>query len=236
MSNSESARYRARGNQCYRSACEAGLSPCLQKCRFQEAISWYEKAKSSGSKHDEICSASKNIATSCKKIALLLGSRYESAKERHFYFKESLENFDKAYRFGNCKTHDWIDNLLMTYTETVQQAINNVENVEFREKIISLNQYAQSINNAKNLRAELYLEIALLHFREGVSAMTKNDYKKCLYERHECHHPTEEAKKFQIDSESYIERELRVLEDDITTYISMAESCQARTRGKKYFF
>ena len=28
--------------------------------------------------------------------------------------------------------HDWIDNLLMTYTETVQQAINNAENVEFR--------------------------------------------------------------------------------------------------------
>ena len=50
---------------------------------------------------------------------------------------------------------------------------------------------------------------------------------------HECHYPTEEAKKFQIDSESYIERELRVLEDDIITYISMAESCQARTRGKE---
>ena len=103
MSNSESARYRERGNQCYRSACEAGLSPCLQKYRFQEAISWYEKAKSNSSKQNEICSASKNIATACKKVALLLSGRYESAKERHFYFKESLEILTKLTDLGIVK-------------------------------------------------------------------------------------------------------------------------------------
>ena len=233
MSNSESVTFRLRGNECYRSASKAGLSPCLQESRLQEARSWYEKAKSCTSKQDEICSASKNIAVVCKKIALLLTGRSKSVKERHFYFKESLENFDKAYAFRDSKTHDWIDNLLMVYTETVQQAINNVADIEFKEKIISLNQYAESIKNAQNLRAELYVEIALLHFSEGVSAMTKKDYKKCLYQIHECHHPTEETKKIQMDSESSIERDIRVLEDDINTYTSMAESCQSRMRGKE---
>lgn len=233
MSNSESVAFRERGNECYRSSSKAGLSPCLQISRLQEAESWYEKAKSCASNQDEICSASKNVAVVCKKIALLLTDKSKSAKERHFYFKESLENFDKAYTFRDSKTHDWIDNLIMTYTETVQQAINNVADIEFKEKTTSLTEYAQSINNAQNLRAELYVEIALLHFGEGVSAMTKKDYKKCLYEMKECRQPTEEAKKFQIDSESSIEREIRVLEDDINTYTSMTESCQARTKGKE---
>ena len=63
--------------------------------------------------------------------------------------------------------------------------------------------------------------------------MAKKDYKKCLYEMKECSQPTEEAKKLHIDSESSIEREIRVLEDDINTYTSMAESCQARMKGNK---
>ena len=211
------------------------MSPCLQKSRLQDARSWYEKAKSCTTDQDEICSASKNIAVVWKKIALLLTDRSNSAKEIHFYFKESLENFDKAYVFRDSKTHDWRDNLITTYTETVQQAINNVTDIEFKEKSTYLTQYAQSIENAYNLRAELYVKIALLHFDEGVSAMAKKDYKKCLYEMKECSQPTEEAKKFQIDSESSIEREIRVLEDDINTYTSMAESCQARMKGKKWF-
>ena len=175
MPTSESVAFREKGNECYRSASKAGLSPCLQKSRLQDARSWYEKAKSCTSDQNEICSASKNIAVVCKKIALLLTGTSKSVKERHFYFKESLENFDKAYVSRDCKTHDWIDNLIMVYTETVQQAINNVADIEFKEKMTSLNQYAQSIKNAQNLRAELYVEIALLHFGEGVSAMTKKD-------------------------------------------------------------
>ena len=84
MSSSESVTFREKGNECYGSASKAGLSPCLQKSRLQDGRSWYEKAKSCTTDQDEICSASKNIAVVCKKIALLLTDRSNSSKERHF--------------------------------------------------------------------------------------------------------------------------------------------------------
>ena len=227
---SQSITYREKGNKIYTTALATGLSPCLQISRLKEALSLYEKAKNSSRKQDEKCSAAKNVGMSCKRIGLLLSQRNESVKERHYYFKEALINFDITYRFGSCKSLEWMDGILINFRDAIQDAIDDVSLLDFEQKIVALEDYARCIVNVDTQHAELLIEIAQMRFRHGISSLQKDDYKVCLYQMHECYRPIEEARKFGKDQQ-YIMTEVNVMDQDVFVHTCIAESAQARLKG-----
>ncbi|XP_057292718.1 uncharacterized protein LOC130621447 [Hydractinia symbiolongicarpus] len=227
---SQSTIYREKGNKYYLSSQCEGISPCLQLSRLKDSLLWYEKAKHASSKQDERSSAAKNIAVASKRIGVFMSERNNSVRERHYYFKEALSNFDLSYRFGQNKDPEWINKLLVSYRETLQQAIDDISLLEFEQKMLALRDYAECILNASHIHSELLLEIASMRFHYGISSFNKKDYKTCLYQMQECYRPIEEARRHGRNH-TYVIVEANVMEQDIFLNTCVAESAQVRLKA-----
>ena len=233
MSASQSEEIRKEGNAVYLKAIE-DADPISKKSNLNIAIALYEKALRLSTKQTEKASASKNIAMASWKMAKLLCDQGEATKLRHFHFKEAISNFNTAYTYGSCHVQLWIDGILQSMYSCIQDAISHFDAYfKFENQIFCINECI-SLTAVDHLQAECQLEVANLHFKEGLYALQKRDCMRCLKLMRDSHFPLEEARKWGKDQE-HIEMEIATLERDIFLHTCMAESIQARLTGMRSF-
>ena len=236
---SKSEELRLEGNKHYAKA-SSNFSPAVRKERLSKALNLYHCALKESTKQPEKCSAAKNIAIASWNMAQILHERHESIQLRHMHYRNAILNFNTAHNFGSCKSGLWLDSLTQSLYGCIQDAINDItigDELIFSKKVLRIEDFIKNVT-IDFIKAEFYLELANVIFREGVSALQKGDNKAFLNHMRETYTPVEEARRWGKDQE-HIQAEVRVLEQDIFIHTCVAESAQARNIGntrKPLFF
>lgn len=190
--------------------------PCKQRMKALE-------------KHLSVMNNDLRKQESYQEIAVLaLSVAADATIERDY--GEAIEYFNEAFKIGEgCKDKAWLDNLVVIYTECIEQARSQLTDLPCKEKIIALEQYV-SVMHDDSQKGQFYLEIASLTFTCAVEALVKRDYRSALGALHDCHRPIHECIRISEGSKEGIS-EVSVLENDVQFQLAMAESLQAIDQG-----
>eukprot|EP00794_Sanderia_malayensis_P003083 gene3083-3548_t len=215
---------------------DENLAPVLRKARFEEAISLYQRALDAAQTQEDNVSATKNLATANWRLGNFLCSRNDASTDIKQCFKNAICNFSKSCNSAKttkCQTIEWVVNLVQLWSDCVQDALESLKHLPFREKMASYEDYAFMLDH-DGLRAEFCLLVGTMYFHESIRQLAEGDFKNGLRYLHECYRPIEEATKaapLQTDFASDIE----VLREDVKLNTFSAESRQAIATGDKLY-
>ncbi|KAK3603653.1 hypothetical protein CHS0354_017369 [Potamilus streckersoni] len=232
---SDADKWREEGNNHYKSVDE-NMSPPVNILRLQKSLICYQKSRTCSTCESETASASKNLALTNWKLAMLSYKAGEKWLLVKLHFEESFKYFNEACRMGErTKNQLWIDNILASSRSCWGDMLSLVDSTakERLEKARIIQEVIHLIP-AKDIQADCYLDIARIHFHSGITAIETGNYSDCLYQMKECYYPLNEAARVGIGLEN-IQQEVRILEDDVNMHTCIAKAMQSRATGDNIF-
>ncbi|XP_021352477.1 uncharacterized protein LOC110449746 [Mizuhopecten yessoensis] len=232
--DSLSVRLRKEGNGIYTSVTQ-GLCAAIKLSRLSKAANCYCRAFVAAAKDEESVPAAKNAARTYWKLAEAEIEYHSTASKSILQYREAFRYFSFAYNHGiPCNTSAWktklcsyIDSCWLDFRKTTDNHFDMENKIDLYYNVL------QTVE-IDYVRGNFYLNLARIHFRNGVTAIQNGQYQRGLSEMNNCSMPIHEARKKCLDAKN-VGLECDTLEDDVIMHKCTADAMQAIDVGDKLF-
>ncbi|XP_020917560.1 uncharacterized protein LOC110254854 [Exaiptasia diaphana] len=234
MATSASKTERIKGNHFLEKSENEGIGYALKKGRLQDAIRCYNRAQNLAFNHDELASASKNLAKANWKLGQLFRERNEGRVLVFFHLREAIKAFDVSLTRGeDCKSEEWKADIWQSLALCIEGFLDASDEIEDLDERIKTLMPMIDILHVNVFIVRLHLKIGNSYFHDGVNKIhADGDFARCLSRMRDCYYPIQEAKRLSGNSD-YEDSEISVLEKDVFYTTCTAESVQARYCGSE---
>lgn len=234
MNKSKSDKLREQGNVLFRKH-KMPFSAYEKKSYIHQGLRCYEMALDASKNNTEKASAFKNIAA-CHSNLVRLEERFASS--RMACWKNALENFLSAMKFGDKSSHrkKWRDDVFKLFSDCVDSIIDS------DEKNVTLREVLQNSDKIKNVPFNRYSADKFIQYgedliSEALTLIGNKNFIKGLPLMKEIYRPIEEAKKFMARTSKVQRREnqLNTLINERNTFTAIGEALQSYYVGSEIY-
>ncbi|CAL4130748.1 unnamed protein product, partial [Meganyctiphanes norvegica] len=200
--------------------------------RLEKAMTCYRLALDWSVNSIEKSSALKNIALTSMKLFKVQLNMGKQTSKTDYYLKDGLQSFDLASNHGlsGGQEQSWSNALCERYMESIDSLFHHLVTKSTKDRIHMLEEIARKLKN-KQAKSRIFRETARVYFNSSVVSLEAGEFKSCLSQLRDCHHPLEEAKLCNTDPNGTDMEDITELETSVFLQQCRAESLQARDAG-----